>query len=313
MQTLESLASHYENFKKLNENTYNLRCPICGDSKTNKRKARGYIYSNNVGWHYFCHNCGIYKPLAQFIKETYGKPFLFLDTLSKSSSIASENNQSILDHLTPLTSLPEAHSAWKYVKSRHIPEERYHEIYYTHNPHIFKEKENYLPSIVFVCSYHHINVGVSCRNITGYGKRYFNHVTEYAKYHRYPYIYNYDNINFNKTIYITEGIIDSLFLPNSIGLNGLSNLNFVPCIKDYNHVIILDNEPNNDEVTKKLKQIIDRGYSVFLWDKNETVKDINDWVIKYPNENLVKMIRENTYTGLKAKLEFNKWYKQQKN
>lgn len=56
-----------ESFKWKTETLANCRCPICGDSKTNRTKARGYFYSKNNDMFYRCHNCGrIYKYVQVF-------------------------------------------------------------------------------------------------------------------------------------------------------------------------------------------------------------------------------------------------------
>ena len=43
-------------FKNKGNNLYNFRCPVCGDSKKDKLKARGYLVHKD-GTHFFkCHN-----------------------------------------------------------------------------------------------------------------------------------------------------------------------------------------------------------------------------------------------------------------
>ena len=39
------VSSRLLKFKRVKPNLYNFRCPICGDSKKQKSKARGYIYA----------------------------------------------------------------------------------------------------------------------------------------------------------------------------------------------------------------------------------------------------------------------------
>ena len=59
---------------------YNFSCPICGDSKSHKRKARGYILEKAGRVGYYCHNCTTSLSLSEFIKtvapELHG-PFHF--------------------------------------------------------------------------------------------------------------------------------------------------------------------------------------------------------------------------------------------
>jgi len=54
---------------------YNFRCPICGDSKKNKSKKRGYILHDDGKWVYICHNeCGSMSFL-NFLKEYHPAKF----------------------------------------------------------------------------------------------------------------------------------------------------------------------------------------------------------------------------------------------
>ena len=52
------VSSRLEKFKKVKPNLYNMRCPLCGDSKKHRNKARGYIYGIETNVNYRCHNCG---------------------------------------------------------------------------------------------------------------------------------------------------------------------------------------------------------------------------------------------------------------
>ena len=63
------ISSRLSKFKKVKQNLYNCRCPICGDSKKNKNKARGYFYQVKNNTNYKCHNCGVNISLNNFLKE----------------------------------------------------------------------------------------------------------------------------------------------------------------------------------------------------------------------------------------------------
>ena len=62
------VSSRLQKFKRVKTNLYNFRCPICGDSKKHKNKARGYIYSHKADMNFKCHNCGASSSLSNFIK-----------------------------------------------------------------------------------------------------------------------------------------------------------------------------------------------------------------------------------------------------
>ena len=63
------VSSKLEKFKRVKANLYNFRCPICGDSKKNKSKTRGYLYASKVNTNYKCHNCGASMSLNNFLKK----------------------------------------------------------------------------------------------------------------------------------------------------------------------------------------------------------------------------------------------------
>ena len=63
------VSSRLEKFKKVKPNLYNMRCPLCGDSKKHKNKARGYIYGIETNVNFRCHNCGASMSFNNFLKE----------------------------------------------------------------------------------------------------------------------------------------------------------------------------------------------------------------------------------------------------
>ena len=63
------LSSRLEKFKRVKSNLYNFRCPVCGDSKKNKNKTRGYLYSVKADINFKCHNCGSSMSLNNLLKK----------------------------------------------------------------------------------------------------------------------------------------------------------------------------------------------------------------------------------------------------
>ena len=62
-------TSRVEKFKKVRDNLWNFRCPICGDSKKQKNKARGFVYRKKASFFYKCHNCGVGLTFNNFLKQ----------------------------------------------------------------------------------------------------------------------------------------------------------------------------------------------------------------------------------------------------
>ena len=63
------VSSRLQKFKRVKANLYNFRCPICGDSKKHKNKARGYLYQVKTNTNFKCHNCGASLSLNNFLKQ----------------------------------------------------------------------------------------------------------------------------------------------------------------------------------------------------------------------------------------------------
>ena len=63
------ISLRLQKFKKIKNNLYNFRCPICGDSQRNKNKARGYLYQVKNNTNFKCHNCGLNISFNNFLKQ----------------------------------------------------------------------------------------------------------------------------------------------------------------------------------------------------------------------------------------------------
>ena len=63
------ISSRLIKFKRVKSDLYNFRCPICGDSKKNKTKTRGYLYTVKADVNYRCHNCGASMTFNSFLKK----------------------------------------------------------------------------------------------------------------------------------------------------------------------------------------------------------------------------------------------------
>jgi hypothetical protein len=124
-------------------------------------------------------------------------------------------------------------------------------------------------------------------------------------------IYGLDRVDYGKRIYVVEGPIDSLFLPNAIAVSGSSF--DTPTIRKLltNATIVMDNEPRNKDIVKQLEKYIDLGYSVCMYPDTVTQKDINDMILygEMSPAEIIELINTNTYTGMEAKLKFINWRK----
>lgn len=328
------LGPRLRNFKRKSENLWNYSCPVCGDSKSNKLKARGYIYKMKAGLAVKCHKCGHSTNLGNLIK--YVDPVLYQEYVlenykesgaprssHKSAEVAIptiikpvELSDAILDPLKRIDKLSIDHPAVKYVIKRKIPSKYWHLLYfctrfmhYTNSivPGKFKSYEGEHPRLVIP----YFNNHGKCFAFQGraFGK-------EDPKYYTIKVddteekIFGFERINFAKRVYIVEGPIDSLFIPNAVAVSGSSfNTPSVQALKT-NCTVVYDNEPRSKDLTKLIKKTIDQGFSVCLWPDTVEEKDINEMIMagKTPEE-ILDIIDTNTYNGVEAQLRYATWRK----
>ena len=326
------VGSRLRNFKQKNDYLWNYSCPVCGDSTKNKLKARGYIYRKKSDLFVKCHNCNYGTNLGNFIK--YVDPTLYNEyVLERYKSGATRYNDhkdvakilpkkeelledNILEGLKRLDRMDETHPAVKYVINREIPRDKWSLLYfapkfkaYTNSVDAkFQEPiEGEHPRMIIPF----FTPAGKCFAFQGraYGK-------EEPKYYTIKVdetqekIYGLDRLDYSKRIYVVEGPIDSLFLPNAIAVSGASF--DTPTIRQLltNATIIMDNEPRNKNIVKQLAKYIDLGYNIVLYPDTIKEKDINEMILSgMTSDEILRMINTNTFSGIEAKLKFSTWRK----
>lgn len=327
------LGSHLRNFKKKNEYLWNYSCPVCGDSKSNKLKARGYIYKYKTGLNVKCHNCGHSTNIGNLIK--YVDPNLYKEyvlenykegaaprSAHKDAAIAipeiikpQELSDSLLEPLKRIDQMPIDHPAVKYIKSRKIPSKHWHLLYYCSKfkkfvnsiKFKFTSEENDTPRLIIP----YFNNHGKC--FAFQGRAFGNEEPRYMTIkvdENQENIFGLDRVNFAKRIYIVEGPIDSLFIPNCIAVSGSSFTSQTIKSLMSNATVVYDNEPRSKEITKLLNKSINAGYSVCIWPDSVEEKDINEMILAgRTSEDILELIENNTYNGIEAQVRFNQWRK----
>jgi transcription elongation factor Elf1 len=328
------LGSRLRNFKQQKDYLWNFSCPVCGDSTSNKLKARGYIYRTKSDLFCKCHNCGFSSNLGNLIKRVdaalYDEYVLErykagatrynahkdVAPILPKPKIVELLEDDILEPLKRLDTLDVSHPAVKYVLDRKIPREKWHLLYFAPK---FKAFTNSVSP-----KFEEPIVGDHPRMIIPYftpaGKCFAFQARAYGdeqpKYYTIKVdeseekIYGLDRVDYSKRIYVVEGPIDSLFIPNGIAVSGSSF--DTPTIRSLlaNATIVMDNEPRNKEIVNQLDKYIELGYSVVMYPDYIEEKDINDMVKagRSPAE-ILELIGTNTFTGMEAKLRFADWRK----
>jgi len=108
--------------------------------------------------------------------------------------------------------------------------------------------------------------------------------------------------------YVVEGPIDSLFLPNCIAMAGADGSDLDQLLDKSNTTIVLDNEPRNLEIIKRMEALLSAGWSVCVWSERIKHKDINDMILNGMDiDEIVDMINKNTHSGLEGQWQVKSW------
>ena len=311
------ISPRLEKFKRVKANLYNFRCPICGDSKKNKNKTRGYIYSVKANTNFKCHNCGASMSFSNFIKHV--DPATHKQyTLEKFKEGHSGGRNFVVEEPDFKFEAPKFKKSLKlpkasenprsdgYLTARHLDTSKF---YYAEN---FKKFVNtikqtfddtqYDEERIIIPIYYQKNlIGLQGRSIDPNPVKYITVMFE----ENAPKIYGLDDVREGDPVYITEGPFDSTFIRNAIAMCGADA--DVDRWGISNPVYIYDNEPRNREIVNRISRTIDSGDSVVIFPSYIEEKDINDMVIA--GHDVQKIVECNTYSGLEAKLKFNTWKK----
>ena len=324
---LRLISSRFRNSKWKNEDLLNHACPYCGDSEKNPHKARGYHFIYKETFIYKCHNCGESKSFSSFLKEqdnTMWKQYCVEKFYKKKPQFAPVSNAGVkktsIFKKDPLKKVgcinaADAPKARDYLRHRKIPSHKWDELYYIENCQAlskldYKYKERVFgndPRLVipFYTRQGKL-IGVSGRALNNNKLRYLTLKFDETS----PLIYGLRTVDYNKKVYVTEGPIDSLFLPNSIAVAGSDFSKLTTIVPIEQAIVVFDNEPRAPEIVKKLSQIIEDGFEVCIWPKTIDDKDINDMVLNGLSPSVIKdTINSNKFSGLKAKMALSDWSK----
>jgi hypothetical protein len=316
------ISSRLDKFTKKNENLYNFRCPYCGDSSRNKNKARGFFFQKRTDIFFKCHNCGVGRTLSNFLKDidvnlhdNYVMERFKDGTTGRGSNTASPKlnvefktpvfKKTPLSELIKISELNNTHPAKEYLLQRKIPEKHFSTLYFAEDFNAWAKSESKIKEsriVIPLLSKSGTLFGFQGRSIDKDSKlRYITTMLD----DRYVKVFGLNNIDFNETIYVTEGPFDSLFLSNAIAMCGADVQLDKTVYKS--RVFILDNEPRNHEIVKRYETLIDAKEQIVIWPSTINQKDINDMVISGldPEE----IIKKNTFQGIEAKIKFTQWKK----
>lgn len=327
------LSNRLRNFKRKSSTLYNFSCPICNDSETDKRKARGYIYDKQGKTLFHCHNCGVTCGFENFLKRIdehlhreYSLEKLkdskspqqvdleeFVAKMKKPNFMKSEP----LRGLRKVSQLDPADPVKLLVSKRKIPNPYHAKMFRA--PKFFSWVNSFIPEkfddesllydetrllIPFLNKKNEMHA-FQGRSLDPNSKtKYITIVLDENQ----PKLYGMDTVDFDKKTYVFEGPIDSMFVPNSIATAGGDLVAALYGLDKSKLVVVYDNEPRGRETVKKVDKAIMNGYNVCVWPNNLELKDVNDMVLSGLSADFVRyVIDTNTHRDLRAKLELNRW------
>ena len=311
------VSSRLQKFKRGKADLYNFRCPICGDSKKHKNKARGYLYPLKADMNFKCHNCGASSTFNNFLKtidSTLHKQYVLEKFKERNVGKGSIIPEPKFDFKKPVfkkkLDLPKAVDvkiAKEYLEKRKLDPSKF---YFASK---FKEWTNKQKQtfdtigreecriVIPMYDTDHDLIGFQGRSL---GPNSVKYITVMIK-DDVPKLYGLEKVDKSKPVFVVEGPFDSTLINNSIAMCGADIGSSY--LDEYDLIYVYDNEPRNREICDRISKCIEGGNQIVIWPSTINEKDINDMVMS--GHNVMNLLESNTYSGLKAKIKFNNWKK----
>ena len=330
------VGASLEKFAWKKDTLASCRCPICGDSSKNKNKTRGFFFVNKNKYFYKCHNCGVSCNLYGFLEKV--SPSLCkeyslevwkdgdgLKTKKKTEPVViiKKVKKKYTIELPCVSELPPNHPCRTFVELRKIPRTAWKYLYYaedfgtwarTINSESADALEQSSRLVIPIVNEKGELVGAQGRALSVTGDRNARKTARYitikTEGQEHKGWFGLDRVD-TGTIYVVEGPLDSLFIPNCVAMIGLSDALNVPShLKSRSLVYLIDNEPRNEAVVLTIGKLLDQDKKVCIWPDHIKHKDLNDMIMAGMTEKeLLQTIKENTVSGLSGKIKFNNWKK----
>lgn len=318
------LSPRLDKFTRKSSTLWNFRCPICGDSKKNQSKARGFIYEVKKDLFYKCHNCGYGTSFANLLKQIDHNLYeeYLLEKYKEGETAEGFRPKTCVStpkkillpkkniNLKSFADLHDDHPAKQIFLKRKIPKECWREIFFA--PMFFKFACRLSPTLSasktdhprIVIPFYDVNGELFAFQGRAFGSEQPKYITIILD-KSVPKIFGLNHANFKKPLQIVEGPIDSLFLDNGIAV-AQGDLR-IPKYKD-NSILIPDNEPRNKEICKNIEKYLKQNYKVVLWPKEIEQKDINQMILSGMTQTKIQeTINKNTHSGLEGLAIFSEW------
>lgn len=339
---VQLVGSRLERFHDTGNQVYAFRCPICGDSRKDLRKTRGYLLwdTGKAYTKFYCHNCGASSPLSYFLQDVAQDLYMAykVEKFGSSMNVSAESKiekkltststaDKFADPLMLCQTLNECSGdniiVRQYAEERKIPSSLFNELYATTDVNLITKRldkykdTDYPQSPMLVIpfyrndgSFSYIQNRVATKDVID-DFRFLTLQTDEVG----PKLYGESRVDWKKPVYVLEGPIDAMFITNGVANAGASSsMRYVAdkltaCNAPKSNICMLfDNDyMYNAQVKQHVMRSIESGLSVVLFDDEfEGHKDINKAITSgWSISDVNYYIKKRTFQGLRAKLEIS--------
>jgi hypothetical protein len=281
----------------------NMCCPYCGDGKSEHKKRGNFYYNRLIYICFNCDKKTTFDRFCKDFNEqldpdkklemiehlnsvmTYSDyEGDFVDARMENLIDMSELERVFSQDLTPISDFKPIQvngGVYKYLCGRGIGPEMHKNIY---QAKYWKNEDEHEWIIAMLNRRGDKVLGMQIRNLKEGKRRMFkiynyenllewinigkdveeSDMNDLVIYNKLSYYFNILNVDFNNTITVFEGYLDSLFFPNSIGLVGVNtDYRFL----ENNNLDIRYFFDNDEAGYRKSEEKINSNYPVFLWKK----------------------------------------------
>lgn len=311
----------------------NGRCPVCGDSKKSKTKKRFWVREEDDYYSVFCYNCNFVSNLYKFLELYYPtefedmKIYLFEDIKSaqafkvklkekkkekkpsdkindffedffRKNCIPLDPNKKVLKKYIGMKKF-----AIKQMEKRNIKEKFWKKFFFCYKKQNKIEDYTWRIIIPFINDdglYYYFqgrDINPKIKSNLKYKSASFQNIILPNNK-----IYNFYNVDPNEVVYVCEGLLDSLFLDNSVALCNANIEGYANDILEENFknkIWVLDNPRKDETGYERTLKLLEKGEKCFIMPKEfKDCKDINDLALDLNVKKVDKdLINSNIYCG----------------
>lgn len=286
------------------------RCPVCGDSKKSLSKKRFHILISNKFNHItvHCFNCSLTKSFKSFLKEF--NPLLYEEYQLKEKKLFFEKikEQKIFVKKSPFVPVEDEHQLKLFFPNKNTfkPASDFSHIvdycrgrgiyHYIDNLYfVDKKTSKFRDLLIFPLTKNKLWYGFQGRKIDK--KRFNTFCKSNFK------VFNIFNVDRKKPIFITESIIDSLMVENSISILGSDvSEHILTELNGCELIFCFDNDKTGFQRSLKY---LNKGFKIFLFPDTFVEKDLNELRLKNKDLDIKNLILDNVYGGFEGIIKTN--------